>query len=94
MLKQEQSGSPMGLNETDNENSSETLRVYEIAKTPFIKVGDDNGGFIALGRQKLSNEVMTNAQIKKALGTANWDLIVALVAAMIEIDKKIKEEGL
>lgn len=84
----------MGLNETDKENSSETLRVYEIAKTPFIKVGDENGGFIALGRQKLTNEVLTNAQIKKALGTANWDMIVALVAAMIEIDRKIKEEGL
>lgn len=84
----------MGLNKTDKENSSEKLKVYEIPKTPFIKVGNEEKGFLALGRQKLTNDVLTNAQIKKMLGTANWELMVSLIAAMIEIDKKIKEEGL
>lgn len=84
----------MGLKETDKENSGEGLQVYDVKNSPFKKIGDDKGGFLAIGQYRLTEGVLTNAEIKKVLGTVNWEFMLNVISMAIVSEQKIKEEGL
>lgn len=60
--------------------NEELLEQHELEGTPFKAVGNkERGYFLALGRNKLTNEFKDPDEVKDALEKNKWNVIVNLI---------------
>lgn len=79
-------------NNIENTHNSQSLISREpIEGTPFTIIGTEVGYFITLGDFRLSEQTPDKQELIDKITNKTWDLIIATIAAVIHVDKRLPQ---
>lgn len=68
--------------------NNEIIEVIEIKNTPFTAIKEENKWFITMGKYRLTNQLKSLEECKKAIKKDPWTIIMQVCLIMIKEDKK------
>lgn len=86
--QEESSKSLNSENETNKVSYSSIIDREKIDGTPFIRIRTDKGFALTMGTYRLTEFYPTMADINKILKQKDWDTIITLVMALIDLTKR------
>lgn len=73
------------IKETHNKKSNSLITHEPIEGTPFAITGaSDKGYFLRLGDYRLTQDYKTTEEVRKILHTEMWDILIKVIAIILE----------
>lgn len=82
----------MSAEETDKQQSGELITRVNIPDTPFtaIKMGDEDGYFLTLGKYRLTKGNKTLNELQYRTEGVDWNLLINVIGVIVTEDKNQK----